>query len=322
MYLERDKYFADRPVVEFILGGPLPDLTKTTVFLVRDDPNEDYGPDSFKGKRLNEGREVPFLLKHVGSNRIEALAIGMLNGETSDDLYTVPSLVEHQDQLQSLRHLFLGNIAQEESELSWIVYGNITDLLASYPKLETLKIRGSFSVKAFPERLPALKSLVIESVGISADEINALCACHFPELTHLELWLGVEYRDGLSDVTALAPLRSGKTVPKLTSLAFCNSDLTDEIAVFFQDAPVLEQLDHFSLKYGTLSDKGAEALLANKALSGIKSLDFSHHYLHPKKMALLQEQFPQAVLGEPEEADYYKDQDGTETVDRYIAIEE
>lgn len=71
---------------------------------------------------------------------------------------------------------------------------------------------------------------------------------------------------------------------------------------------------------GTLSDIGAEALLAGQPLTHLTSLDLHHHYISDPLVDRLRRLIgPGRVNGEPHEVEYW---DPDEDDERYVAVSE
>ena len=63
-------------------------------------------------------------------------------------------------------------------------------------------------------------------------------------------------------------------------LALANSSLADQIATLLVRSRILPRLETLDLSRGTLSDDGAQAILAHwDAFANLKSLDLSHAYV-------------------------------------------
>jgi len=191
----------------------------------------------------------------------------------------VEALVEAAGELPALRSLFLGDMTFEDCEISWIVQSDVTALLTAFPRLEHLGVRGGTQLALSPVRHEHLRSLVIETGGLSADVVRAVAASDLPALTDLELWLGDENYGADSTVDDLAPILTGEKLPQLTRLALANSEYEDEIAAAVASAPIVPRLRVLDLSKGALSDAGAEALLAGQSLTHLESLDLHHNYL-------------------------------------------
>ena len=187
-------------------------------------------------------------------------------------------LVEGKDRLPNLKALFLGDILQEECEISWIQTSDVSPVLAAFPGLELLRIRGATGLEIKKPQHAKLRALAIESGGLAATVVGQICRGKFPQLEYLELWLGTPDYGGDCRVNDLQPLLAGKLFPKLKYLGLRNAQIADDIAAVVATSPVVDQLEILDLSLGNLSDEGASALLQLEGKS-LKRLDLHHHYI-------------------------------------------
>ncbi|MFJ8086538.1 STM4015 family protein [Streptomyces sp. NPDC096205] len=182
--------------------------------------------------------------------------------------------------LPNLRGVFVADVESEETELSWIVQGEVTRLLRAWPGLRELGVRGGEHLAIEPLRHEGLRDLWVESGGLPAAPVRALGACEFPALERLELWLGTSWYGGECTPEDIDPLLAmlGRC-PELRHLGLQNSDIQDEIALALSSAPVVAGLESLNLSMGTLGDDGGAALLAGQPLTHLRSLDLDHHYM-------------------------------------------
>ncbi|OLT25101.1 hypothetical protein BJF79_13160 [Actinomadura sp. CNU-125] len=204
----------------------------------------------------------------------------------------MPLLVEAAASFPKLHSLFLGDIPAEQSEISWINHGDITPLLEAFPNLERLKVRGADGLVMEPVGHASLTALQFESGGFPAGVVRALAASDLPNLAHLNLWLGEEAYGGDAAVDDLAGILSGERLPSLRHLGLEDSELQDEIAEAVAAAPVVARLESLSLAMGTLTDRGAEALLSGQPLTHLRKLNLSYHYLSEPMMARVRAALP------------------------------
>lgn len=188
-------------------------------------------------------------------------------------------LEEHRAKLPKLRGIFLGDIVQEENEMSWIKQDDISRALRIFPALEELRARGQDGLKFQECRHPGLKRLIIETGGMPKDVLHGIAGSEFPELEHLELWLGTEEYGFDGSITDVLPLLNPEIFPKLKHLALGNSDIQNEIAAAVATSPILEQLETLDLSLGVLTDEGAVPLLTSKLLANLKKLNLHRNYL-------------------------------------------
>jgi hypothetical protein len=273
------------------------------------------GPQSDKTPRTFE-----MFLNDPGAREVSALVISewfdlIPGGGPIDPM--VEELVAGREKLLNLRAIFIGEITQEESEISWIVLGDFAPLLGAYPQLEELWVRGGGP--GFGKlRLPNLRTLVVQSGGLDRAAVNEVAnAEDLSSLEHLELWLGTEEYGGDSTIDDVRPILAGDRFPKLKYLGLRNADFTDDIAEAVVSSPLLERIEVLDLSMGTLGDRGAKALLACPAIRQLKKLDVHHHYCSEAVEAELRAMPIEVDASEREEAD----KDGEDEY-RYVAVSE
>ncbi|MET7418407.1 STM4015 family protein [Dactylosporangium sp. NPDC005555] len=227
----------------------------------------------------------------VGGESVHALVIGQW-GEAYDTAAPLHLLAAARARLPHLRALFLGEMTGEECEISWITHSDVAPLLAAFPGLEVLRIRGATGLGLSPVRHMRLRELAVESGGLPTGFLRGVLDSHLPALTDLELWLGVSEYGG--DITAddLAPVFSGAGLPRLRRLALRNAEIADQIASALAGAPVVPRLEELDLSLGILSDRGAEALLLGQPLTHLRRLDLSHHFISAELADRLRAELP------------------------------
>ncbi len=265
--------FAGLPVRDFVPGEGLTDPAGTAYRLSVDHANADGESmfEHFWGLSPDD----------PACGQIVALVIGdwhQIDNETGA-ADVIAALAAARDRLPALRALFIGDITSDEFEISWIRQADVTPILTAYPALENLRIRGGEGLALGPVRHDGLRALVIESGGLPASVVRSVCAAEFPNLEHLELWLGSEDYGGDATPQDLAPILSGAVFPRLKYLGLRDCEWADALAAALADAPVLRRIETLDLSLGTLGDEGAVALLSGGNLSGLKRLDIHHHYV-------------------------------------------
>lgn len=237
------------------------------------------GYDEYEeGVRMSELIEK--LASSADGEKLSILTIGDWGQayENSPDSF-LESLISHKDSFPSLTKLFIGDMGFEECEVSWINQTNLSPLLAAFPNLQSLSIKGSQELSLQPLVHEKLQELVIICGGLPKSVLEEITSAKLPELKKLELYLGVDdygFDGGIEDVM---PLLQGDLFPKLTYLGLKDSEIQDEIAIAIADAPILDQLEILDLSYGTLSDEGGKALLASERVKKLKHLNLSYHYM-------------------------------------------
>lgn len=255
-------------------------------------------------------------LDHPDAAQATGLVVGAWDYESSNDRIdpVIQAIVDAKDKLPRLTALFLGDITYEESEISWINQSDFTPLLEAYPQLEHFTVRGGEGLKLRPIRHDSLQGFTIQSGGLDAEIVRAVCGCEFPALQHLELWLGTEEYGGNVRIEDLQPILSGQTFPHLRYLGLRDSDTADEVAQSLANAPILQTIRVLDLSLGTFSDAGAEALLDSPQVKQLEKLDISHHYCSPSMVERLKQLPIEVEADDAQTADEY---DGE--LSRYVA---
>lgn len=261
-----------------------------TVFRVR----VSYDDEGDDDDSLDFGERLSTFLASDAAPATKGLILGSYDlegGSSGGGSYE--AIVAAKDRLPNLRALFLGDIVQEECEISWINQSDVSDMLQAFPQLEMLRIRGVDGLAFSKPQHGRLRALAIESGGLPAAIVSQICRGKFPELEYLELWLGTPDYNGDCRVNDLQPILSGKLFPKLKYLGFRNAEIADDIAAVIAMAPVVDQLETLDLSLGNLSDVGGNALLHLASKTNLKRLDLHHHYMSkPLQKKLKELPFP------------------------------
>ncbi|WFE20854.1 STM4015 family protein [Solwaraspora sp. WMMD937] len=254
-------------------------------------------------------------LDTVDPASVDALVTGDW-GEPWDVAFPLELLVDAAPRLTSLRAVFLGEMTFDECEISWILQPDVTPLLAAYPALQVLRVRGAMSLLLQPVRHTGLRELAIESGGLPAALTRAVAASDLPACTHLELWLGTPDYEGDTSVDDLAPILDGTRLPALRTLGLRNAEIADAVAAALTAAAVVPRLETIDLSLGTLGDDGATALLAGQPLTHLRRLDLHRHYLSDAMMVRLPAALPgvDIDLSDQQEADPHRG--------RYVSVGE
>ncbi|MBD1914058.1 MULTISPECIES: HEAT repeat domain-containing protein [unclassified Leptolyngbya] len=221
--------------------------------------------------------------------------------------------------LRSLKALFIGPY-DWDLQISFTHLCDISDVLRAYPNLEMLCLRGGDDDRnpdAPWEEFTTvqhdhLKTLIVETGGLSAEKIAQILTLKLPALEHLELWLGCLDYGGRSSIDDLMPILSGEAFPNLVYLGLRNSEYADEVAVAITQSKIMETIKVLDLSMGVLSDEGAEALL-NCPLHQLQILNVSESYLSGSMIDRLQ------TLGIQV---FAQNQKGDEYEDRYCSVAE
>ncbi len=255
---------------------------------------------TYDDKQTDLHTRLDQLLAQSGIEQLRALVIGSWIGDDSQFASTeiVKYLVDHRDKLPGLKAIFLGDITYEENDISWIEQSDVSPLLVAYPKLEALRIRGGNSLKFSALRHESLQQLIVEAGGLHRSVIREICQCEFPNLQHLELWLGIENYGWDGGVEDLQPILAGSRFPKLNYLGIRNSDIVDDIVPVVVNSPILAQLQVLDLSNGALTDIGARSLLNIPGNIPMRELNLTHHYMTPAMVERLRSHFECPVVAD------------------------
>ncbi len=252
----------------------------------------------------------------ANASKITRLIIGMWDYDDSSQA-VVELLVSIHDRLPNLTAVFIGDIEDEENQISWIQQSDLSPLLNAYPQLEYLQVRGNDGLSFGNLKHDRLKTLIVETGGLSVNRVREVCNARLPQLEHLELWLGTDDYGGDATVEDLAPILAGTLFPKLTYLGLRDSIIADSVATAVATAPVMQQIKVLDLSLGNIGDIGAAALLASPYLHHLEKLDLNHHYISDELVSQLEKLTITVDVSDVQDADEY---DGNEH--RYIAVAE
>jgi hypothetical protein len=259
-------------------------------------------------------------LEDPAARKVPGLVIGAWEYETMvsrDSSEIVEALVAARDKLPNLKALFFGDITYEQCEISWIRQSDVSPLFEAYPRLEEFRVRGGTGLSLGSPRHKYLRSLVVETGGLSRTVLQEICRARLPALEHLELWLGSAGYRWDAAVEDLKPILSGKRFPKLHYLGLRDSEIADEVAQAIAKAPVLRQIRVLDLSLGNLTDEGAAALAASPAVAQLEKLDIRHHFVSKPMVKRLKDLGIRVDAREPQEPHKYDDE-----VYRFIAVSE
>ncbi|MER7915552.1 MULTISPECIES: STM4015 family protein [unclassified Streptomyces] len=211
---------------------------------------------------------------------IRAIIVGPWGEAYDNDSEPIVSrLVKDRERLTGLRAVFIGDLEMEEAEISWIEQTDVTPVLAAYPRLAELGIRGGSGLRFPAVRHEGLRTLRFEAGGLPGEVVRGVAGSELPALEHLDMWLGVPEYGGDATVADLAPVLAGGGFPALRHLGLRNSEIQDEIAAAVASAPVVAQLASLDLSMGVLTDEGMTALLGGQPLTHLTRLDLHHNYV-------------------------------------------
>ncbi|MBH22960.1 MAG: hypothetical protein CMH57_00605 [Myxococcales bacterium] len=186
-----------------------------------------------------------------------------------------------------LRSLYVGDALTRTGPPQSYVQG-VGALLRSFPDLEELHVCSRVSLLGVL-RHARLKTLRVETLEEAYEVMLDLSRSHLPSLERLDLWLTDmgggggfdEFADDIDqdELELFAPLLSGKATPALQHLALCNTWLSDPLVIELTASPLFGRLRHLDLSGGTLTDRGARALIAAAAHTRLETLTISRNFV-------------------------------------------
>lgn len=287
--------FGDLRVQPWNPGDPLPDPATTMVRL-----SVDWDEGGSWTDKLSAFLALP------GVEATRGLVVGMWDEEVSSGSSPdtmIQALTAAHGALPNLRVLFINDITSEESELSWITNGDLSPVLAAYPHLTHLGVRGGNELSLGLLHLPELRHLIIQTGGLDASVVRQVMTADLPALEHLELFLGTDNYGATSSVDDLTPLLDGTLFPRLKYLGLKNSDYQDQIAQVLASAPVTATLEELDLSLGVLTDEGAQALLGSEHVGNLKKLHVAHHFMSGEMVARLEALPPEVDASDRQDDD-------------------
>lgn len=279
------------------------------------------GAGSYEDPAVDEA--FALFLDAVDTTRVRALILGAWEGEMAGEGADAfqRTLLEAADRFPALEALFVSDVPQNMSEISWIEQHDPGDLLAAFPRLRVFGIRGGFQDRPVrPFAHPRIEELVLQSGGLAPAAVRAVANGRLPALTSLELYLGIQEYGGGARIEDLEPILSGSAFPHLRHLGLRDAENADEIAAALAHAPITAQLETLDLSLGTLGDEGAAALLAGQPLTHLKRLDLHHHFMSQEMIGRLWEALPgvEVDVSEQETPQEWGDDEQS----RYVAVSE
>ncbi len=188
-------------------------------------------------------------------------------------------MIENKSKFPNLKKIYLGDMTYEECEVSWIIHTDVAPLLNEFD-LEVLTIKGANGLRLSDVKNDTLKKLTIISGGIGRDLLQDILKAEFPDLEHLELYIGVGDYGFDGDISSLEPFMKRDNFPNLKYLGLKNSEIQDEICEKILYSDIINDLEVLDLSFGTLSDKSAKLILENThKLSHLKKLDLTYNYI-------------------------------------------
>ncbi|MBX3159254.1 MAG: WGR domain-containing protein [Deltaproteobacteria bacterium] len=273
--------------------------------------HDHYSCESFKGECSDILSQV---LSHPSGRFVVELAF-MSNGDPNeDDLQSLIDVLAKKAPPTVRRLTFGDNVDQ----ISWHRTGKLGKLWKAVPNLRLFEIEtGHFDVGK-DMNAPALEKAVFITGGLSKACGKNIAAAAMPSIEHLEIYYGSEDYGGSCTVKEVEPLLARTDLRRLRYLGLKNSMFANDIARALYGAKVLSTVKTLDLSLGTMTDEGAEALVAAKdSLKHLDCLDLTRNYLTKKGIALVKNLCKKVIVAGQEQAD----DDGEDTY-YYVSIAE
>lgn len=267
-----------------------------------------------------ETKDVHTMLEEILNDpelpKLEEIVIGCWGECWEDNCQPLlDGIVANKEKFMHIKSLFIGDMDYEECEVSWIMQGNYEELLKALPNLEALTIKGSSELVLGEIHHENLRELEIICGGLPKNVLVSIKNAYLPNLRKLNLYIGIEDYGFDGDLEDVLGVLENSSFKNLEYLGLGDSDIQDEIVEGVMAANWPENLKVLDFSNGTLSDKGAQALIDHKErLEKLETVDLTYHYLTDKMQEKLSRlavnvilEDGQEILDEDDEDyDYYK----------------
>lgn len=257
---------------------------------------------------------LAYALAHPSGKFLRELDLGLTNVEGDADYEGCIRVLGKHGPLPSLRRLTIGDFVREESEISWVGVGDVRRLWPLLTGLEQLTLKGANIVLGTPKSA-SLRALAINTGGLPGAAGKSLGRAELPKLEVLEVWFGSEEYDGSCSAAHALGILQNPSFAGLRQLALANADFADDIAEVVARTELPAKLERLDLSMGTMTDAGAERLLARaEAFARLSVLDLSQNFLSPDMCARVSSALPNARFDEQK----HEDDDDS----RYVSVSE
>ncbi len=216
-------------------------------------------------------RELVIGCHHGGDQRNERMAEVLLYGSPTP--------------APPLRKLYLADFDDSEIDnidISRCPLGDLSGLGEIYPLLEDVILKGRGDVELGALALPRARRFALRTSTLTRRTLRTILDAPWPELVDLELWFGDPSWHYGAECTLddVLPLLGERGLPKLRALRLMNATFTDELCPRLLDSPRVRTLEVLDLSLGTLSDAGADVLVAGRdALAHLRALKITESCL-------------------------------------------
>ncbi|MFP2906112.1 WGR domain-containing protein [Pyxidicoccus sp. 3LFB2] len=260
---------------------------------------------------------LAMLLAHPSARFLQELTLGLAADDGQNEYGDLIKRIAKKAP-KTLRQVFIGAfVYPRETEISWTHVGDVSPLYKALPQLRSLRLCGG-DVHLGKINLPELREFTVETGGLPLSAVKSIAAAKWPKLEKLEVWFGSASYGAGGQVKHLQSILDADGLPELEHLGLCNAEFTNDLVTVLPKSRVLKQLQTLDLSRGTLTDKGAEVLLANAAaFKHLQKLNLTQNLLSPKAAKSLSKLCADVVVGHQRRDTSDEDDDH-----RYVAVGE
>lgn len=261
--------------------------------------------DSYSDSEF-DGRTVDILdavLSHPSGRFVVEFAFQSNGDPNENDLQDLIDLLGKKAPATTRKITFGDNIDQ----ISWHHTGNLKKLWKGVPNLQVLEVEtGGFDVGKMVA--PALERAVFITGGLTSKCAKSIANAEMPRIQHLELYYGDEDYGCDCSVKDVRPLLRRTDLEHLEYLGLKNAQFANEIASALPGASVLKTLKTLDLSLGTMTDEGAQALVAAKdSLKHLESLDLTSNFLTADGIKAVKGLCRKVITNDQQDADDWGD---------------
>ncbi|WP_163997168.1 TIGR02996 domain-containing protein [Pyxidicoccus caerfyrddinensis] len=231
-------------------------------------------------RELSVEEMLKLLLAHPSARFLQELNLGPIADMGGHDFQPLIRVIAKAAP-RALRTLLVGDFDAPGNDwpTSSSFVGDLTPLYPALPQLRSLRVVGT-GIRLGAIDLPELREFRLETTALSLEAVRSIAHARWPKLERLEVWFGSTAAGAEGGVDDLQPLLDARGVPELRHLGLCNAEFTDALCEALPRSKVLKQLHTLDLSRGTMTDAGAEKLVANAAaFAHLRRLDVTQNQL-------------------------------------------
>ncbi len=255
---------------------------------------------------------LAYALAHPSATFLRGLDLGLPSADGSADYRACVRALVERGPMPSLRRLCIGDFDfPAESEISWVQVGDISKLWSVLPQIEKLRLQGAGIHLGVPKS-ETLRELEVHTGGLPGPSGEAMGRARLPKLERLSLWYGTVDYGGSCTPAQVQGLLNNSGLGSLRHLGLQNADFADTFTALLAGTALLPRLETLDLSMGTMTDVGAEHLLADAgAFRHLECLNLEDNFLSPQMCTRLEAALPVGGLSQKNDGD-----------DRYVSVGE